>query len=187
VILQMINLLPLEYKKNQRKALLFRVSFVALTIFSLVVAASSILLLPLYLSATAQVKGEKDRLNLYKTSQSFSDTETSSRTITDTNNKISIFALEESDSQFSAVLTLLDEITPSGISITDMTLATSDSGKKSTQLELRGNASTRESLVKFVDALKAQKSFESVELPISGLVKDSNIDFNMSFVINYEN
>ena len=176
----MINLLPLEYKKNQRKALLFRVSFVALTIFSLVVAASSILLLPLYLSATAQ-------LNLYKTSQSFSDTETSSRTITDTNNKISIFALEESDSQFSAVLTLLDEITPSGISITDMTLATSDSGKKSTQLELRGNASTRESLVKFVDALKAQKSFESVELPISGLVKDSNIDFNMSFVINYEN
>lgn len=183
----MINLLPLEYKKNQRKALLFRVSFVALTIFSLVVAASSILLLPLYLSATAQVKAEKDRLNLYKTSQSFSDTETSSRTITDTNNKISIFALEESGSQFSGVLALLNEITPSGISITDMTLATSSMNKKNTQLELRGNASTRESLVKFVDALKAQENFESVELPVSGLVKDSNIDFNMSFVINYEN
>lgn len=183
----MINLLPLEYKKNQRRALLFRVSFVVLLMFSLVVAASSVLLLPLYLSATAQVKGEKDRLDLYKTSQSFSDTETSSRTIADTNERVAVFALEESDSQFSGVLTLLDEIIPSGISVTDMTLLVSGENKKRTQLELRGNASTRESLVQFVDALKAQENFESVELPVSGLVKDSNIDFNMSFVINYEN
>lgn len=182
----MINLLPLEYKKNQRKALLFRVSFVALIIFSLVVAASSILLLPLYLSATAQVKGEKDRLNLYKASQSFSDTETSSRTITDTNNRIATFALEESNFQFSTLLTLLDGITPSGVSITDISLIMSDTNKKNIQLELTGKANTRDSLVRFVDVLKAQDNFESVELPISGLVKDKNIDFNMSFVVNYE-
>ena len=92
----MINLLPLEYKKNQRKALLFRVSFVALIVFSLIVVASSLLLLPLYLSATVQVKAEKDRLDLYKSSQSFSDTEISSRTIPETNQKISVFSLTES-------------------------------------------------------------------------------------------
>lgn len=182
----MINLLPLEYKKSQRKSLLFRVSFVALIVFSLVIAASSILLLPLYLSATTQVKGEKDRLDLYKTSQSFSDTETSSRIIADTNNKISIFTLEEPDFQFSTLLTLLNDITPSGISITDISLIMSDVNKKNIQLELTGNANTRDSLVRFVDVLKAQDNFESVELPISGLVKDKNIDFNMSFVVNYE-
>ncbi len=183
----MINLLPLEYKKNQRKALLFRVSFVALIVFSLIVVASSLLLLPLYLSATVQVKAEKDRLDLYKSSQSFSDTEISSRTIAETNQKIAVFSLTESEAKFSSVLALLDEIIPTGISITDMTLAVSKEGIKKTQLELRGNASTRESLVAFVDALKVQEGFESVELPVSGLVKDSNIDFNMSFVINYEN
>jgi len=156
-------------------------------LFCAVVVASLFLLLPIYLNASTQVKSESDRLMIYKASQTFSDTEESSRVIKETTAKLTTFSLTETPHDFSKIILLLNSITPSGILIKDMSLTTEASEGSHVALLLHGNASTRENLVEFVDALKKDPTFDNVELPVSGLVKERNIDFNLSLKVNYEN
>ena len=49
------------------------------------------------------------------------------------------------------------------------------------EISLKGRAVNRETLLIFVGALKDQKVFEGVSLPISNLTKDVNIEFNLNF------
>ncbi len=55
----------------------------------------------------------------------------------------------------------------------------------SSTLFIGGNSVSRESLVLFVKSLQDSKMFNTVDLPISNLAKDKNIDFtvNLSFQI----
>lgn len=54
---------------------------------------------------------------------------------------------------------------------------------KEGNLAVAGVAKTRESLVSFVDLLKEADTFKEVNLPISNLAKDKDIDFTIELVI----
>lgn len=51
--------------------------------------------------------------------------------------------------------------------------------EKTAILTIRGTASTRESLVSFVESLKMDKKFSKVDLPVSDLAKSKDIDFSV--------
>lgn len=50
-------------------------------------------------------------------------------------------------------------------------------------LSIKGVSSSRESLVEFVDSLKSENIFKSVDLPVSNLAKNRNIDFSITLNI----
>lgn len=53
-------------------------------------------------------------------------------------------------------------------------------------ISLKGVATSRQSLIMFADSLKKDITFTNVNLPISGLVKDSNIDFTITLNLKGE-
>lgn len=75
----------------------------------------------------------------------------------------------------------------SGIKITDITYENSpqskDPKKTTTQkISIQGNASSREVLLLFRQALEDSPAFKQVDLPISNFVKGSDIKFYLSLV-----
>ncbi len=56
-------------------------------------------------------------------------------------------------------------------------------GKDEIKITVRGTARDRESLIEFEKKLESQKSFSSVDLPISNLAKEKDIDFTIGIVM----
>jgi hypothetical protein len=52
------------------------------------------------------------------------------------------------------------------------------------QFSISGIAKNRNGLVQFIDDLKSKGGFPSVESPVSDLVKESDIVFNISLKVN---
>ena len=49
------------------------------------------------------------------------------------------------------------------------------------KIVIRGTASSREALTKFSRSLESEKEFKDVNLPVSSLTRDKNLDFTISF------
>ncbi len=58
------------------------------------------------------------------------------------------------------------------------------SGPTTSDVTLSGVSATRESLVDFVKSLQSSGLFKSVDLPISNLAKDKDIDFSINITID---
>jgi len=77
---------------------------------------------------------------------------------------------------FTGVFLVLDAVVPEGIS-----LETLDT--KGRTIMLTGQAKTRDSLLAFGDALKGNDCVESANLPISNLFSQTDIEFQLDFVM----
>lgn len=86
--------------------------------------------------------------------------------------------------EYPKIQTYLDVILSKktrSISITQVSYALKDA--TSANMSVSGVSLSRESLVSFVKSLEETKAFKSVDLPISNLAKDKNIDFTINLVI----
>lgn len=54
--------------------------------------------------------------------------------------------------------------------------------KGQVKVSLKGNAKTRDDLSDFIKELRKNSFFESVELPVSGFAKSSDIDFSINII-----
>jgi hypothetical protein len=68
--------------------------------------------------------------------------------------------------------------TSSAVTINELSLV---EGSKNITAILNGRSQNRESLVDFVDSLRSDSNFENINLPISDLAKDSNLNFTIDF------
>lgn len=57
-------------------------------------------------------------------------------------------------------------------------------GGKSATLQLEGQASTRETLIAFVNALKKEKIFKTVESPVTNLIKSQNPALSLKLTLS---
>lgn len=175
----MFNLLP----DNLKKAIKFEYNtrrVVVILIFVILIQISTLVFMfPSWLISGSKEKGLE--LQLEKMGQS-----ALSADATEIRDKIKIINNEihllDTGLQYPSLSPLVDYVlskkTPS-IRINSFTYE----GGKSWTLSLKGISSTRESLVSFVDSLKKDNIFSSIDLPVSNLAKNKNIDFSIVMVV----
>lgn len=86
--------------------------------------------------------------------------------------------------EYPEILPIIDQIIlarTSSIRIADISYTVNDS--KTGVINISGMGDKRESIVGFTENLKKIESFKKVDLPISNLAKDKNIDFTISINI----
>lgn len=96
----------------------------------------------------------------------------------DLNKKILIFEEIPKDSieKSSIVRNIINRKT-SAIKISSIFF---DKEKDKEKITIRGVAERRDDMLYFIDSLKAEKLFKKVELPVSSLLKDKDVDFAIS-------
>ncbi len=80
-----------------------------------------------------------------------------------------------------AVLARISRLKPSAVVVSHLDWEAEAAG--GARLAMRGRATSRADLLDFVDRLEAENYFDSVESPISNLIKDRDLDFSLALII----
>ncbi len=119
------------------------------------------------------MKNEQESLNrelvLLNKKIAGDEIDNTSSAINDLNIKVSSI-LSANDSKVSSVLNKILDQKTSGISVTNFVFGNN-------KVSLTGVAGTRTNLILFVESLKKEKSFKSVNSPVSNLIKEKNLNF----------
>lgn len=176
----MFNLLPnlfkdeikSEYKLRKWIVILFFVLFIQLSFlavaFSMLVVSSD-----RESEVMSQIKKENETLS----SQNANDIQ---KIITSTNKKLLIFDMIMKYPEILPIYNGIIAQKTSDISIRGFNYAV---GTTDTSIIVSGVSNTRESLVSFVKNLEETKMFTKVDLPVSNLAKQKNIEFNINIKI----
>lgn len=171
----MINLIPPIAKRRVLTEYWFRVVSVWLAVFSLACFLVALTLLPLYVLIKLQIDVYID--SAVEANSKITDFDNSVLALTTANIKAQkLFTLGQVE-QFSGVLSLINEIRGENISISGFEFK-----RESTNLDnllLNGLATDRKSLADFRDKLLTLPNVNEVNLPISNLAKDKNIQFSI--------
>jgi hypothetical protein len=81
-----------------------------------------------------------------------------------------------------AIVEGIDDISGSDISIREINVSSEDFGR-SMKAEIVGTADSRQGLLDFAERLQESEQFEEAKVPVSALVRDSNIPFSMTVVV----
>ncbi len=178
----MINLLPIEEKKNLRRQYNKRLTLVCMTMFLFLAIASMIALLPSYLLSIAKDKIETSRAMALKNKGELTTDPTTALLVLATNTKLDSLSMNGT-SPTLAFDSIIDKKMPT-IKLTDFSYQKKDKNKKGTALatiSISGTASSRDSLLSFKKSLEGDTHFSGINLPVSDLVKNSNIPFTFTF------
>lgn len=177
----LLNLLPEENKKNIQRKTRFRFFLwqlflvFALEIFYTGILMSTYLILDFQLQ-NLQMLGEQASKN-YSEQSKLDQYQKKFKEINILTDKVG--KIEENHFSFTQVFTLLDTLLPQGITIDH--LAT-----KNYTILLTGTAVKRDNLLEFDARLKESVCIENVNVPISNLFSQENVDFQVDFGIKKE-
>lgn len=177
----MFNLLPDNLRNKIKKDYRFRLSIVVLLFIILTQVSFLIFLFPSWLISYYR---EKDYLvKNDEISKNISAIPVASTTavIKSLNEKLLNI---NNVLDYPEILPIIDQIIlakTSSIRIADISYTVNDS--KSGVININGMGDKRDSIVAFTDNLRKIDSFSKVDLPISNLAKDKNIDFSISINI----
>jgi len=176
----MINLIPIEEKRKNRRNFYLRILTVFLLMLSLAFLVADISVLPANIFSSLKKNLANIRLeNIKKEPLPVVDEQTSN-VINDLDNKLNLIDKIEKE-KFLVSKNVFDKIlaekTPD-VKITNIFYETDPANQKS--IIVSGIATNREALLSFQNVLKADPIFSKVDLPISNFIKDSNIEFNLN-------
>ena len=169
-----MNFLPEEDKRKIKKEYLRRL-FVVLGIFSfsailigiILLLAPSIFLRDQEQNLERQLVISEERLSRGKIENTVSLTK-------ELNTKISFLDSEQKNiKEKSAFIKIILEEKTNEIKINNFFF---DKGK----ILIQGLSESRQSLLSFIDSLKKKKDFKKVESPVSNLIKERDIEFNLT-------
>ena len=89
-------------------------------------------------------------------------------------------SIQKEHKNYSLLFEQLLPLVPAGVRFKSLRI------DESNKIVLAGFVSDREQIIKFKDSLESSPHFSDIESPLSNLVKQSNIDFNLSFGFNPE-
>lgn len=181
-ILNMINLIPFEEKKQKVKDFYFRLIVVFFGMLAFCVFIISISLLPAYFISVTSKNLASTRLEAQKNEPVPSIDQGALAVMNDTINKMSLIGNAERN-KYLVSQRVINEIVllkMSDIKINQITY--SNSTKDGKKVKIVGLAPSREELLLFRRALEDSPAFKSVDLPISNFVKGSNIEFYMNLI-----
>ncbi len=158
-----------------------RLLSVVAALASLIFVISTVLLMPSYV--TLQV--EKNRLSAEDATLSESIKEQNAKGFAQT-----LFAIKSmvasaapDQTRIFEALNVSEKVKPEGVKFSD--LIYSHSTDASSTIAISGVAASRSDLIVFVDDLKKQKEFASVDLPVSNLAKESDVKFTINLKGNF--
>lgn len=177
----MFNLLPENLKESIRKEYKHKRLVVILFFIVSVQATFLIFLFPTWLVSyhkQMEISTQSEQMSKFLND---SNTNPATSVIKSINSKLNVI---NSALEYPKFLPLIDTVISkktNKISITNFSYAPTASSSAS--LTLGGISSTRESLVSFVKSLEDTKLFSKVDLPISNLAKDKDIEFTINLKI----
>ncbi len=183
----MINLLPASEKNEIRKEYRLRAltTFFAMLFAALLVTVFSFL--PTYFFALSRHEAFLSESQSDAMREQVSRAKDMETTVLETNKKIDALKSGASAPRVKDIFLEILESKSGGIAITGLSYDfSSGSGKGATNVGtvgITGRSSDRATLLAFKDALAQKKEFGAVDLPISNLVKDTNLDFSINLVV----
>jgi hypothetical protein len=172
----MSNLLSPKDKKEIKREYLLRLMAVATLFLGMTMVVALILSLPSYFLSSSKVELVSDRVDFLKSYIKKRQESNVTLGLLKTNEKIEALQNINENRLSESIQLILNEKTES-IKITGITLReTGDNGR---DIFVSGMARNRDSLISFRDSLKLISFFVEVDLPISNLAKNQNIDFNL--------
>jgi len=177
----MINFIPEKLKKNILLEHKFRVFSVFFVSFFIVMIFIIFLLVPAYTLSIARKVVIKNQLALVKNT-TVNYTEDSLNKVKDINEIVKILSVNvEVKKPGSELLKQIISLKGNNIKISSISFDIDTS--QNIKISMKGFSSTRESLTKYVKELKNTNLFSDVDLPVSNLVKSSDIDFTIGLTV----
>lgn len=175
----MLNLLSPEKKQALKREFLWRrlLSFTWMLFFVLIIFAG--LLVSTWLYALIQYRADEQSIHQAQTSPQGQKIKDLEDKIKETNLKLKY--LEELNLNQTQSFQIIEEIvrlTPDTIHFKSISL-----DFVNTKGSIAGLANKRSDLLSFKDQLEKSNSFYQIELPLSYLLKEQNLDFNLSFLL----
>ncbi len=175
----MINLIPPQGQKKLQREYVVRTAIVFSILFGFVFMLLSVALIPTYVLVSAQIRALSG-----DTPQEESKKDLFIAVEEETKNIEKIISQIEKTTSTTLVTPLLAEVsaqTPDGVDIRAYTI--SEEKGVVQKIQLQGTATTRETLIRFRDNLKASDRFKEAEVPLADLARDSDLPFNISVLL----
>lgn len=171
----MANLIPPQAQKRVRREYFARVATVWLFLIAAGLGVVSLLLLPVYVLIENQTRAYAGE---YREAEGQSDAFASiGDEINRSNTVAGVLLQEPRPVAISAYLDVVSEAAGEGITLTQFAVQRSPE-----PIIIGGNATTRTRLAAYKEALESTGRFERVELPISALANERDIDFSMQLM-----
>lgn len=169
----MINLIPGTAKKRVAHEYWVRVATAWFFLWSFALILGACVFIPAYVLINTQVSVYTESAKVAQ--ETVDDYEKVSRDLTASGKQARVI-LEASDkTPIHKYVSLFESLQGPGITLSKISLARDDTGLS--PVTLSGEASDRASLAAFRDRLLAEEVLKEVDLPISNLAKDSDIQF----------
>jgi hypothetical protein len=173
----MFNLLPKADKDAIRHEYRLRLSVVALWFLFVSFIAASLLILPAYTLSTQKEKTAFQQSETLSKSVEIAQAERFEDVLADVQHKLAAAGGTSSRTLFELIGKLAD-LRNDDVAFNTITIMNAPDGMR--RLNISGQAATRGALVAFEKALRESRLFETVELPVSNLAKESNTEFSLS-------
>jgi len=178
----MINLIPPKAKKSIVTEYWVRVSSTWLYLWAFTLVCCAAIVFPAYILISSQVA-------VYETSAAQASAEvagykTATVELVQSSQQATTIINESRVQSFSEYLELFESLQGSLIAVSQMKISRDEAGVAPVQIV--GRAVDRQSLASFRDRLLEQDVVTEVDLPISNLAQDRDIQFSLTVVINNE-
>jgi hypothetical protein len=177
----MFNLLPENLKSFIHSEYRMRRLVLALLFIILIEISLLIFLFPTWLESNAKEKAITKQSEQASESLKNSDINPATVIIKSINTKLSVLNVALNYPKVTPFVNQILEKKSSTISINQITYNLVSSS--TANITVGGVSKTREALVSFVKKLQETNSFKKVDLPISNLAKDKNIEFTLNLSI----
>ncbi|MCK9351660.1 MAG: PilN domain-containing protein [Candidatus Paceibacterota bacterium] len=183
----MINLLPFEEKKKIRTDYYWRVVSVCLPLSAGVLSVAIVSLFPSYYFAQVSNKNTLKESQSAEAVSKKTQADEMKQAVLDANKKISLLKEPIAKNNAGAIFDEILKARPEGVSIAGYDYRTIAAGRKKTDptttIVLQGVSEGREVIQTFVRLLRKNNNFESVDLPISSLISESNFPYSINIVV----
>lgn len=177
----MINLIPPSAKKSLLIEYWVRVASTWLILWSIALLASAAILLPAYVLIGTQVSVYKN--SAQEATEKVAGYEDVSRGLVRASQQARVLVDEDSLPVLSEYMTLFEELQGADVQLNQIAISRKEAGFN--PITLSGVASDRQALASFRDRLLSKEEITKVDLPISNLARDKDIQFTIT--VNLEN
>jgi Tfp pilus assembly protein PilN len=165
-----------EYKRRAKHEYRMRVGTVSFFVTSFIILCSVAIAVPLLVSLNAKEKALSVQLASLKNVSTTHSEDVVRASIEKVEKKIEAITSFSNDGE--SIINLIGMVAdvPEGIALSEIQAASTST------VSVHGIAATRNNLRAFIDSLNGKNYFKHVDLPVSGLVKQTKIDFSFDLV-----
>lgn len=178
----MINLIPINTKKSITMEYWLRVVTVWAYLFSAALLVSIIITIPAYVLIDIQVASYENEAQ--SAEKDVLDFDMVSKELTTASRQAVLVINDAEKNVLSNYINLINQLEGPNIAVNNITLARAGAGVA--PITITGEATDRASLAEFRDRLLNEESVLEVNLPISNLAQDRDIQFTITVTMNNE-